>query len=88
MAFTKDTKRELTIFEDGVISILRRTTISEDGEVVAEKLHRELLSPGDDLTGQPQRIAAIADLVWTPAVVADFALKRAAALASIGSLAP
>ena len=35
--------------------------------------HRYVLSPGDDLSGQPADIAAIADAVWTDEIKAAYA---------------
>jgi len=34
--------------------------------------HRYVLSPGDDLSGQPDDVAAIADAVWTDEVKAAY----------------
>ena len=35
--------------------------------------HRYVLSPGDDLSGQPADVAAIADAVWTDEIIAAYA---------------
>ena len=44
-----------------------------DGEVVkASTYRRYCLNPGDDLTGQPEQVVAIANAVWTPAAIAAY----------------
>ena len=39
--------------------------------------HRYVLSPGDDLSGQPDDVAAIANAVWTDEVKAAYAEHQA-----------
>jgi len=44
-----------------------------DGEVVkASTFRRYCLTPGSDLTGQPEQVVAIAGAVWTPAAIAAY----------------
>jgi len=44
-----------------------------DGEdVKASTFRRYCLTPGSDLTGQPEQVVAIANAVWTPAAVASY----------------
>jgi hypothetical protein len=44
-----------------------------DGETVkAETFNRYCLAPGSDLTGQPDQVVNIANVVWTPEVVAAY----------------
>ena len=44
-----------------------------DGEVVkASTFRRYCLSPGSDLTGQPEQVVAIAGAVWTPAAITAY----------------
>lgn len=80
--FTTEISHTLTVHENGAIDVLRRRKVFEDGELVAEKLHRRVLEPGADLAAEPPRLAAIANAVWTPKVISDFELARAAALAA------
>jgi len=48
------------------------------GEIKASgNLHRYVLSPGDDLSGQPDDVAAIANAVWTDEIVAAYAEHQA-----------
>ena len=44
-----------------------------DGEAVkASTFRRYCLNPGDDLTGQPEQVVAIANAVWTPAAITAY----------------
>lgn len=44
-----------------------------DGEAVkASAFRRYVLTPGSDLAGQPDRVVAIANAVWTPEVIAEY----------------
>ena len=44
-----------------------------DGEAVkASTYRRYCLNPGDDLTGQPEQVVAIANAVWTPAAITAY----------------
>ena len=48
-----------------------------DGEVVkASTFRRYCLTPGSDLTNQPEQVVAIAGAVWTPAAVAAYAAAQ------------
>ena len=42
------------------------------------RYHRYVLQPGEDLTGKPERVAAIADAVWTEEVVQAWAAAQSA----------
>jgi hypothetical protein len=44
-----------------------------DGEVVkASTFRRYYLTPGSDLSGQPDQVVAVANAVWTPQVIAAY----------------
>jgi len=81
MAIEKQTVLdEITVTENGIIQYREATRISENGTVLAESFHRTSLQPGDDLTGHPKRVVAIAGVVWTPEVVAEYKAQMAAAI--------
>jgi hypothetical protein len=49
-----------------------------DGESVkASTFRRYCLSPGSDLTGQPEQVAAVANAVWTPKVIEAYKAEKA-----------
>ncbi len=44
-----------------------------DGDVVkASTYNRYCLTPGSDLTGQPEQVVAIANAIWTPEAIAAY----------------
>ena len=69
---------ELTIVDkieclaNGVLQIRDRHQILKDGEEIAASFHRHVLNPGDDLTGQADRVKDIAAAVWTDDVIAAY----------------
>ena len=60
------------ILEAGQIQVRTATVISEDGNELSRAFHRQVLEPGDDTTGQADRVAAVAAAVWTADVVTDW----------------
>jgi hypothetical protein len=65
-----------------VIGIFKHVQVREDQQIVDDATgevkakgnwHRYVLSPGDDLSGQPTDVAAIANAVWTDEVKEAFA---------------
>jgi hypothetical protein len=48
------------------------TKIIEDGVELTKTYHRTSLTPGQDLTGQPAQVVAIANTVWTDEVIAAY----------------
>ena len=73
MALTKQViidKIEVT--ENGVVQVRQATRIMEDGNQLSQNFHRTSLTPGQDLTGQPANVQAIATVVWTPEVIAAY----------------
>lgn len=63
---------QVTVSENGIILYREATKIIEDGVELTKTYHRTSLTPGQDLTGQPAQVAAIANTVWTEEVVAAY----------------
>lgn len=70
---------QITVTENGIVLYREATRIMEDGVQLSQTFHRTSLTPGQDLAGQPQRVAAVARTVWTPEVVAAYQAQLAAA---------
>jgi hypothetical protein len=71
MSLTKQTLiDQITITENGMVMYREATRILEDGVEISQSYHRLSLYPGQDLTGAPDRVVAICNVVWTPEVVA------------------
>ena len=73
MALSKETVvDQITVTENGIILYREATKIIEDGVELTKKYHRTSLTPGQDLTGQPDNVVAIAQVAWTPEVIAAY----------------
>ena len=70
MSITKETViDQITVTENGIILYREATRIIEDGNLLTQTYHRSSLTPGQDLTGIPEKVAAIANTAWTPEVI-------------------
>ena len=80
MSFT-ETKviDQITVTENGIVLYREATRISKDGDQIAQTYHRTSLTPGQDLTGQPASVVAIATAAWTPEVIAAYQAQLEAA---------
>ena len=79
MALTKETVvDQITVTENGVVLYRQATRIMEDGKQLSQTYHRTSLTPGQDLTGQPENVAAICNLTWTPTIIAAYEAQVAA----------
>ena len=73
MAITKQTVvDQITVVENGIVQYREATRIIEDDNLLTQTYHRTSLTPGQDLTGQPERVVAIAEAAWTPEVIAAY----------------
>ena len=71
----KQISYDLNITELGHIQVRRITRIMEDGVEISKTYHRHVLSPGDDLSGQDERVIAVSEVVWTPEVIKEYKKK-------------
>lgn len=73
MALEKQTVvDQITLTENGIVLYREATRIMEDGEEISKKYHRTSLTPGQDLTGQPDNVVAICNAAWTAEVIAAY----------------
>lgn len=63
---------QVTVVENGTVLYREATRIIEDGKVLTQTYHRTSLTPGQDLTDQPEKVVAIAQAAWTVDVVAAY----------------
>tara|TARA_R110002153_G_scaffold253394_1_gene411394 strand:+ start:345 stop:593 length:249 start_codon:yes stop_codon:yes gene_type:complete len=68
----------IEVLELGQIQVRTATVVSEDGVELSRTFHRQVLAPGDQTTGQDQRVIDIAAATWTTAVVAAWDAATAA----------
>jgi hypothetical protein len=79
MAITKQTVvDQITVTESGIVLYREATKIIEDGNVLTQTYHRTSLTPGQDLIGQPEKVVAICNTVWTPEVITAYQEQIAA----------
>jgi hypothetical protein len=71
---------QITVCENGIVLYREATRIMRGGEQIAQTYHRTSLTPGQDLTGQPANVVAIAQAAWTPAVIAAYEAQQQAAM--------
>ena len=69
---------QITVTENGTVLYREATRILKDGEQIAQTFHRNSLTPGQDLTGQPANVAAICNAAWTEAVITAYQAQVAA----------
>jgi len=63
---------KIEVLEMGQLQVRTATRVDEDGTELSRTFHRHVLEPGDDTTGQADRVAAVAAATWTAEVVADW----------------
>lgn len=63
---------QITVTEDGTVIYRQVTRILEDGNQISQTYHRTTLFPGQDLTGVPTNVQAIATAAWTPEVITTY----------------
>jgi hypothetical protein len=68
---------QITVQENGIILYREATKIIEDGVELTKTYHRSSLTPGQDLTGQPDKVIAIAQAAWTADVIAAYQASQA-----------
>ena len=68
---------KIEILEMGQVQVRTATVVAEDSVELTRSFHRHVLEPGDDTTGQDDRVAAGAAALWTPDVIAHWDAIRA-----------
>lgn len=70
-----------------ILQVRTATVVRKDGEEMARSYHRHIVCPGDDLTNEDPRVVALANLLHTPELTAEFIAHRDAELARIAEQA-
>ena len=60
---------KIEVLEMGQVQVRTATVVAEDGVELSRAFHRHVLVPGDDTSGEADRVAAVAAAAWTPEVV-------------------
>jgi hypothetical protein len=72
MITERTTIDNITILEDGQMQVRRADIVERDGVEIARNFHRHVLSPGQDVSAEDERVRMIADVIHTPVVIAAF----------------
>ena len=72
MAFTEHVEYKEEVLPNQVIQIRRADIVKKDGVEVGRSYHRNVVVPGDDVSGEPAEVQAIANALWTAEVVAAY----------------
>jgi len=79
MSLTKTTTiDQITVTENGIVLYREATRIMEDGQQLSQTYHRTSLTPGQDLTSQPENVVAICNVAWTPEIIAAYQAQQGA----------
>lgn len=60
---------QITVTENGIILYREVTRIMEDGVELTKTYHRSSLTPGQNLTGVPEKVVAICNTAWTREII-------------------
>ena len=63
---------KVEVLLNGSIQVRRRDQVLKDGVEIAATFHRHVVHPGDDVSNEDPRVAAIAAATWTEEVVAAY----------------
>lgn len=63
---------KIEILETGCIQVRTAIRIMEGQETVAQSFHRHVVSPGDDYSGEDEKVRAVCLAVHTPACIAAY----------------
>lgn len=73
----------IEVIENGTLQVRTKTAIKEDGVEISSKFHRHVVAPGDDYSGESDRVKAICAATHTPEVIAAYQAALEAAQAKI-----
>jgi hypothetical protein len=76
---------KIEVVESGTLQLREATRIMRDGVQLTQTYHRTSLTPGQDLTGQPANVVAIAQAAWTPEVISAYEDSQAEAAQRMGA---
>ncbi len=73
----------IEVVENGSIQVRVKTAIMEDGKQISGTFHRHVVAPGDDYSGEADRVKAICAATHTPEVIAAYQAAQEAAKAEV-----
>ena len=62
----------IEVLENGCVQVRTKTAIMEDGKQISGTFHRHVVAPGDDYSGECDKVKAICAATHTADVVAAY----------------
>ena len=69
---------KIETLENGCVQVRAAIRVLEDGRVLSQSFHRHVVAPGDDYSGEDERVQAICAAVHTPEVIAAYQAAQSA----------
>ena len=66
----------IEVVENGTLQVRTKTAIKEDGVEITSQLHRHVVVPGADVSGEDAKVQAIAASIHTAEVIAAYILAQ------------
>lgn len=63
---------QVTVNADGIVSARKITSIYENEVLISSSIHRYVLTPGQDISTEPEHVQAICNAAWTPEIIAAY----------------
>ena len=60
------------VLENGCVQVRTAIRVMEDGAILSQSFHRYVAAPGQDYSGEDERVKAICAAVHTPEVIAAY----------------
>lgn len=76
MAYTDRFEWFIGILDDGRLQLRRTRIIFDNGEEAGQRSVLTILEPGADVSGYPPKVRNVANVVWTPQVIAAWQLIK------------
>jgi len=73
----------IEVVENGCVQVRTKTAIMEDGKQISGNFHRHVVAPGDDYSGESDRVKAICSATHTPELIAAYQAAQEAAKAEV-----
>lgn len=69
---------QIEVIKNGCVQVRTKTSIMEDGKEISASLHRHVVAPGNDYSGEDARVQAICAASHTAEVIATYKAAAAA----------
>lgn len=63
---------QIEVVENGCVQVRAKTNIMENGKQISSTFHRHIVEPGDDFSGECDKVKVICAAVHTAEVVAAY----------------